>query len=233
MKLAVMQPYFFPYLGYFQLISASDTFVFLDDVSYITGGWINRNRILIQGKAKYITIPCRKASQNKLISNVEHDLNDKKREKLSRKVKLAYKGAPFFEQIYPIYEDVLYSDFNSISALARKSVQNVLQYLEIEKTFKVNSEAFDNKTLKADQKILDLCEAVNATSYVNMEGGRDLYNKYSFLKHGVDLQFLKPWLPRYKQFSQEFIEGLSILDVLMFNSIDEIREMLNQYSFDS
>lgn len=232
MKLAVMQPYFFPYLGYFQLINASDAFVFLDDVSYITGGWINRNRILIHGNAKYITIPCRKASQNKLILEIEHNLNDKNRDKLLKKVYQAYKVAPFFEEIFPIFEEVLYSDLNSISALARMSIQKVVQYLEIERIFKVSSETFDNQLLKADQRILDICEVVNATTYINMEGGSNLYSKQQFRKHGIDLQFLRPTLPEYEQFGYEFIEGLSILDVLMFNSADETRKMINQYSLE-
>lgn len=225
-----MQPYFFPYLGYFQLINATDTFVFLDDVNYITGGWINRNKILIQGVEKYITIPCRKASQNKLILEVEHKLNGENREYLLRKVQMAYKGAPFFEKIFPIFKEVMYSDLKYISDLALMSIRNVLRYLKIDRTLKVSSKTFDKRKLKADQRILDICKTVNATTYINMEGGKHLYSKPFFRKHGVDLQFLKPVLPHYNQYNHDFVGGLSILDVLMFNSADDVRKMLNEYS---
>src|SRR5690606_945429 len=129
MKLAVMQPYLFPYIGYFQLINAVDVFVFYDDVAYIKNGWINRNRILMNGKSHYITVPCSKASYNKMIKSVQFDSRSKDYRKIVKTIKQAYVKAPFFEQVFPMMEQVFSTSSNRISALAQRSLVEVSDYL--------------------------------------------------------------------------------------------------------
>jgi len=229
-KLAVMQPYFFPYAGYFQLIMAVDTFVFYDDVCFIKGGWINRNRILIDGESKFLTIPCRKASQNKLINKIHHALDDKIRVKLINKVKSAYGNAPHFSKVFPVFEEVISSEYSLISELAIQSIRKTTNYLGLSKNFKISSETYDNRNLGGSERIVDICKKEKTTVYVNPIGGRELYDEYDFNMFGLELKFLQHELAEYPQFNNKFVPGLSILDVLMFNSKPEIRSMLKDYS---
>lgn len=229
-SIAIMQPYLFPYIGYFQLINEVDQFIFYDDVNFITRGWINRNKILINGEAKYLTVPCRDASQNKLINEVEHGLNSKKRGKLLRKIKFAYSNAPFFEDIYSLIESVLNIDSQYIFGLAVESVKKSCFYLNLECGFKLSSNNYNNTNLDAADRLIDICKQEEITNYVNPIGGKDLYSKKYFRENDINLQFLKPEAQRYEQFGEEFVPWLSIIDVMMFNSPEKIRnELLSAY----
>lgn len=228
--IAIMQPYLFPYIGYFQLINKVDQFIFYDDVNFITRGWINRNKILINGEAKYLTVPCKDASQNKLINEVEHGLNSKKRDKLSKKIKFTYSNAPFFEDIYPLVESIIDSDSQYVFELAIESVKKSCSYLRLDCDFKLSSNHYNNTSLDAADRLIDICKQEGIVNYINPIGGKELYNKEYFKNNGIDLQFLKPAAPSYEQFSNEFVPWLSIIDVMMFNSPEEIKnEFLNSY----
>jgi hypothetical protein len=225
-SIAIVQPYLFSYLGYFQLISEVDTFVFYDDVNFITRGWINRNKVLINGQAKYFTIPCSDASQHKLINEVEHALTDNKRDKLLRTIKFSYGKAPFFDDIYPIIEKVLHTDSNLISDIAIASVTESCRYLDIDTALKKSSAHYDNTGLDRAERLIDICHQEDCSTYINPPGGKELYDKETFEKEGVRLQFLEPSLNEYTQFDNEFVPGLSIIDVMMFNSPEQIRTSL-------
>lgn len=231
-KLAVMQPYFFPYLGYFQLIEESDLFVFYDDVNFITQGWINRNRILINGSAAYVTIPCKNASQNRLICETDHALEGKTREKLIRKFEHSYKNAPYFESVFPIIKNVIHLDNPGISELAIASISKTMNYLEMSRSAKVSSSAYENQQLKGDDRILDICKQENAKTYINPIGGKMLYNRQTFFDEGIELKFLKPSFSKYEQFNGTFVSGLSIIDVMMFNSKSAVQKMLKMYTLE-
>lgn len=231
-KLAVMQPYLFPYLGYFQLIEESDLFVFYDDVNFITQGWINRNRILINGSAAYITIPCKNVSQNRLICEIDHALNDKSRGKLVRKVELSYKSAPYFDSVFPIIKDVIHLDTPGISDLAIESIAKTMDYLEMSRSAKVSSSVYDNQQLKGVDRIMDICEQEEAGIYINPIGGKKLYNRQTFYSRGIELKFLKSSFSEYEQFNATFVPGLSIIDVMMFNSISTVQKMLKMYTLE-
>ena len=230
MSLAIVQPYLFPYIGYFHLISKVDTFVFYDDVNFITRGWINRNKVLVNGKAKYLTIPCKDASQHKLINEVEHALTDKKRGKLLRMIKFSYSNAPFFDDVFPIVESVLNSESSFIADIAEESIRSCCAYLGIDATLKVSSETFDNAGLDRTERIVDICRQEEASTYINPPGGKELYEKADFKKHGIELKFIEPELKKYSQFDHEFVPGLSIIDIMMFNAPEKIRtELLTAY----
>ena len=228
-RIAVMQPYFFPHLAYFQLIHASDKFIFYDDVNFKTDGWIHRNRILINGTPKYITIQCRKASHLKLINEVELDLNEIKRNKLLRKIKMTYSNAPFFDEVYDLFENVIGTTTKFISELAIESVRSTMSYLNIETDTAVSSEVYDNQNLGGKDRVLDICKKENCEIYINSKGGMELYNSDDFRNEGMDLKFLIPEVIIYRQFSSKFVSSLSILDVMMFNSVDEINRMLQRF----
>ncbi|WP_409029140.1 WbqC family protein [Gracilimonas sediminicola] len=225
-SIAVMQPYFFPYIGYFQLIKEVDKFIFYDDVNYITGGWINRNRILINGEAKYLTIPCKNASQNRLIKDIDHSLTERDQKKLLKKIRFTYSNAPYFEYVFPIIGEVFKTEIELISELAIESIKRVADYLELECEFQKSSEKYDNQELDAADRLIDICKIEGINHYVNSIGGKELYDKQYFLENEVKLDFLEPSIIEYEQFNNKFIPGLSIIDVLMFNSISNIKNKL-------
>lgn len=230
MKLAVMQPYLFPYIGYFQLINAVDVFVFYDDVDYIKNGWINRNRILMNGKSHYITVPCSKASSNKLINSIQYDSTTKDYRKIVKTIKQAYRKAPYFDQVFPMIERVFSTSTDQISVLAQQSILAVTSYLGIPTTFKVSSSDYPStRDLEKADRLTAICREEGASVYMNPIDGSELYDKGYFLDQEILLTFLRPEPVKYKQYSDKFIPWLSIIDILMFNSIDEIKSLLHNF----
>ncbi|GIW68024.1 MAG: hypothetical protein KatS3mg096_892 [Candidatus Parcubacteria bacterium] len=227
MKLAIMQPYLFPYIGYFQLVNTVNKFIFYDDVNFIKNGWINRNRILIQGKAHYITIQLKNASSFKPICEIEFNDNTKQ---IIKSIYYNYKRAPFFHEVFKIIEGALIAKTNKISELAINSIKSVCEYLKIETQFEISSIYYhESINLTKENRIIKICKKNNADTYINPIGGIELYNKDDFKKQGIELKFLKTKDIIYKQFDNEFVPNLSIIDVMMFNSKDEIKKMLNEY----
>jgi len=230
MKLAIMQPYFMPYIGYFQLIQAVDAFVFYDDVNYIKSGWINRNRILINGNASYINIPQLNAGSNRLIKEVGVNQNSKAYSNLEKTIEMAYKKAPYFDQALKIVKPVLNKDYNNIAEIAIESVKACSSYLGLKTEFYVSSCDFaDSKGLDKTERIFYICRKFNTSTYINAIGGMELYKKEDFKQQDIELKFIKTLPIKYKQFNNEFVPWLSILDVLMFNSAEEVNKMLDEY----
>lgn len=221
-----MQPYIFPYLGYFQLIAAVDKFVLLDDVHYINKGWVNRNRLLLNNNIITFTIPLKKASQNKIIKNLEISYETKWQRKLLKTIEIAYAKAPYFGVVFPFVNQVFGANETHISGLVLSSLLRVLAYLGIGTEIITSSAGYTNGHLRAQNKILDICLQEQADEYVNPMGGAALYEQALFDQHGVRLLFLEPTLSAYPQFSWSHVPGLSILDVLMHNSPEQIRQML-------
>ncbi|KAB2847252.1 MAG: WbqC family protein [Melioribacteraceae bacterium] len=229
-KIAIMQPYIFPYIGYFQLINAVDKFVLYDDVNFINKGWINRNRILLNGKDYLFTIPCEKASQNKLINEVEVKQEEKAVEKFLKTIKSSYNKAQFFTNVYEIIEKVFQFDKMLISEFAYKSIYSVMNYLGIEKEIVFSSKEYSNRELKKADRLIDICRQENCTNYINSIGGKDLYDKKYFEQNGISISFLKTENIEYNQFGNPFVPNLSIIDVLMFNDKNTVMKFLNQYT---
>lgn len=232
-KVAIMQPYFFPYIGYFQLVNAVDTFVFYDDVQFIKNGWINRNKILINGAEHFVTVPCRDVSSFKLINEIKHDLNDKATNKLLKKIRLSYQKAPWFGSVFPIIEKVVNLDSEYVADLAVASIQACTEYLGIETEFKKSSVDFSivNDLNRVD-RVIQITKRLEGEVYINAINGKELYDSDSFLNEGIDLKFLNPELPIYPHFSGTAEPGLSILDVMMFNSPKQIREYLANFTLE-
>lgn len=229
MKLAIMQPYLFPYIGYFQLMNAVDKFVIYDDVNYIKKGWINRNNILVNHKASMFTVPLAGASQNKLIYEIATgDLAGWSKSFL-KTVEQNYKRAPYYQNTFVMLKEILSAESQNISALCFDSLKQIADYLELKTSFVQTSRVYNNHELKGQERILDICLKENAGHYINPVGGMELYSKEKFSENGMQLSFIKSQDITYQQFGDEFVPWLSIIDVLMFNSPEDIKVMLHKY----
>lgn len=229
MTIAIMQPYFLPYIGYYQLIKAVDKFVVYDDVNYINRGWINRNNILVGGKAHLFTIPLKDASQNKLIHEVALAEDAQWRKKLLKTIQQSYQKAPCYSNVYPVIESIVQYDTSTISELALQSLIQVNEYLGINTEIVPSSTVYANADLKAQDRILDICQQEQATRYINPIGGMELYDRQKFAEAGIELFFIKSSSVSYPQFKNDFVPWLSMLDVLMFNDVSTIHELLTAY----
>ena len=224
-----MQPYFFPYIGYWQLIHAVDKFVVYDDVNFIKKGWINRNNILLNKNAHLFTLPLSKASQNKLINEINLQENLTERQNILKTIYSAYTKAPYFYKIKDILETIIMYDELNLSLYLQNQLKIISDYLCINTEFLLSSELQNDKSLHSQDKILDICKFLNADEYINPIGGLELYDKNIFLQKGIQLYFIKTWDIEYKQFGNNFIPNLSIIDVMMFNSPEQIKKMLDNY----
>ena len=230
MKVAIMQPYFLPYIGYFQLISSADHFVFLDDVNYIKKGWINRNRMWGHKDPLVFTIPLNGVSQNKKINELHVSSDMLWRSKFLKQIEFTYRKAPFFDPTFELVSQIIHTEKALISDLNIYSIQEIYRYLGINLIASKSSELNLDQDLKAQQKIRNICDHLGATYYINPIGGAQLYEKSYFQESGIALQFLQSGIMGYKQGSDEFHPNLSILDVLMFNSTTEIHQMLKNFT---
>ena len=239
MTLAIMQPYFLPYLGYMQLMSAVDTFVLYDDVAFINRGWINRNRLLINGQEHLFTVPLRDASQNKRINEVHLADDAKWRGKLLKTIEQGYRKAPQYGTVMPLTEKIINFATDSIAELVRASLVELNQYMNLTTRLVASSSVYGNAHLKAQERILAICEQEGATRYINPVGGQELYDRAKFAAAGIELKFIQANRVDYPQYNpnrtggpagqNEFVPWLSILDVLMFNDVATVRSMLGAY----
>ncbi len=230
MKLTVMQPYFFPYLGYWQMLNAVDKFVLFDNVNFIVRGYINRNSILLNNNAHKFSIPIEKASQNKLIKETKLNFSRNNKEVFLKTITLAYKKAPFYPNCYPIIENIILNDEDDLTQYIKYSFDKTNEYLGITTELLLSSRIPTDKSLKGKDKIISICKKLDTTQYINAIGGQELYSKEDFDKNGIQLNFIKMNDIKYKQFNDKFVPNLSIIDIMMFNSLEEIRKMLDEYT---
>ena len=217
-----MQPYFFPYIGYFQLIAAVDTFIVYDNIKYTKKGWINRNRMLQNGKDAMFSLPLK--SDSDYLDVCERELaSDFNRDKLLNQFRGAYLRASYFEQVFPLVEQIVRYEDANLFRYTYHSISRICEYLGITTEIKVSSDIAIDHNLKNQDKVLDLCGAVGANVYVNAIGGKELYSKEVFLDKNIALKFIQSKSFEYTQFGTEFVPWLSIIDVMMFNSLDTIK----------
>jgi hypothetical protein len=228
-RLAVMQPYFFPYVGYFQLIAAADVFVVYDNIQYTKRGWINRNRILRDGAAVKLSLPLKGASD--YLDVRERELaEDFRRGKMLNQIKGAYQGAPFFEQTFAVIEDIVQNGENNLFGYLLHSIGVLCALLGLTATIRISSQVEIDHGLQGQDKVLALCRTLGAATYVNAIGGTALYSHDAFAAQGIDLQFIRSKPFEYAQFGRPFVPFLSIIDVLMFNPLELVRaRVMNDY----
>lgn len=216
-KIAIMQPYFFPYLGYFQLIASVEKFVLLDDVNYITRGWINRNRIMVNGTVHTFTIPLKKASQNKLVCDIELSDSIEWQSKLMRTIQMAYARAPYYSTTLQLLKEIIFFQTAKLDVYLRHSINLLTEYLSIETHVVESSRIYQNSKLRGQDRIVDICVQEGASAYLNPIGGKALYNSEIFQSRGISLQFIEPRSFPNSGNTPERPKSLSIIDVLMFN----------------
>ena len=232
MKLGIMQPYFLPYIGYWQLLNAVDKYVIYDNIEFTKSSWIRRNRFLMNGKDKVLSLPLKKDSDFLNIDERELSVDIvKEKLKILNQIKAAYKKAPQFEKVFPIVEEIFLYDEVNLFKFIYNSVNIIKNYLDIKTEIIVSSTIDINHSLKGKDKVISICKKLNATEYYNAIGGQELYSFEEFKNNGIELKFLKTEEIIYQQFNNDFVPFLSILDVMMFNSKDKIKEFLNNYSF--
>jgi len=234
MKIGIMQPYFIPYLGYFQLMNAVDQFVIYDNIQYTKKGWINRNRLLINGKDEYITLQIKKDSdylnvdQRSLADAFETDKN-----KLLRKIDQAYKKAPMYPEVMPILHEIMNFNEKNLFQFILNTIKVINRYLNIQTPIVISSQVdIDHQNLKAQDKVLAICKALSGTEYINPIGGVELYQRKDFLKEGLQLHFIKTRVVPYPQFNNDFIPFLSIIDVMFFNDKTMMSRLLLEYDME-
>lgn len=221
------QPYLFAYIGYWQLINLADVYVISDSMQYIKKGYINRNSILVDNRKHLFTLEVIGVHGDSLINEVKVGNNSKK---IIKTIFHAYKKAPYFDEVFPLIEDILSNREKNLAKYIGYSIKAISNYLDIDTKFIYLSDLQGETELKAQARTIDICKRVGATKYVNAIGGQKLYKREDFLKENIELNFLKTDDFQYRQFNSEFIPHLSIIDVMMFNSKDEVKELLNRFS---
>ena len=229
MKVGIMQPYFLPYIGYFQLIASVDKFVIYDNIKYTKKGWINRNRMLQNGTDKIFSVALAKASDR--LDIVERELStDFNRQKLLSQFRGCYLKAPYFEDVWPLMESIVSFQDDNLFRYIQNSIVLICDYLDIDTEIIVSSSVAADHDLLSQDRVLSICEALNANTYVNPIGGVELYSTDEFASKGCELKFINTNTIEYMQFGDSFVPWLSILDLLMFNSEDQIKKFTqNQY----
>ena len=217
-----MQPYFFPYIGYFQLIKSVDVFIVYDNIKYTKKGWINRNRMLHNGKDVLFSLPLKSDSDYLDVRERELSANFN-RNKLLNQFKGAYLRAPYIAQTFPLIEQIVRHEETNLFRFLHYSIAKTCEHLGIKTKIRVSSDIAIDHNLKNQNKVIALCKAVGANTYVNAIGGMELYSKEIFLEQRIDLKFIRSKPFEYAQFGDAFVPWLSIIDVMMFNSIDTIR----------
>lgn len=227
---AIIQPYVFPYLGYFQLLYSVENVVFYDDVNYIKRGWINRNRILMNQSDYTFTVPVKKASQNKLIYEIEVLNNNSFQKKFCQQLKFAYSRAPFYQEVIGLIESVLEKQYLSIADMAIESILSIFNYLGIEiRWMKSSAEFPQTKGQHKADRLINITKQMGCDIYINPIGGKELYSKEYFKASGIELGFVLTEEVEYKQFNNSFVSSLSIIDLLMFNDKERLKTLLNQF----
>ena len=226
MKVAIMQPYFFPYIGYFQLIGSVDLFIVYDNIKYTKKGWINRNRILQNGKDIMFSLPLK--SDSDFLDVRDRELAaDFNRDKLLNQINGAYRRAPHFPQTFQLIERVVSHEECNLFKFLHHSIAKTCEHLGITTEIMISSDIAIDHDLKNQDKVLALCEAVGASTYINAIGGMELYSRDEFRARRIELKFIKSKPFEYAQFGNEFVPWLSIIDVMMFNSLDAVRECID------
>jgi len=228
-RVAIMQPYLFPYPGYYQLAAHVDTFVFLDDVNYIKGGYINRNSYRGRdGEAVRFTLPVSSVSSFRPINEHLFANDDRHADKLLKGLAQAYGSAAFAPEIMPLVEGVIRQTDRNVARLAARSVTACLDYLGVARPFRFASEIAPPGALRGQDRVIDLCHRLGATEYINSIGGVDLYSRDAFAAAGLQLRFLRMDAARLVHDGRNHAP-FSIIDAMMHCPRDVLLDLLSRY----
>lgn len=230
MKVAIHQPYFIPYIGYWQLINSVELFAIADNYNYIKKGWINRNRILNGDRIQYFNISVEQISQNRYIcDHVIKPIGPIDKKKKLKQLEGAYHRAPYLSDGLELMDRMLSFEGNNLADFLYESIRMVCEYLRIETPIVRTSDYEQDPSLRFADRVYDYCHQMGADTYHNLIGGLELYSFEEFKAHGIDIAFLEAIPYPYPQSSSQFEFGLSIIDIIMNNSVDDIQPMLDSY----
>ena len=227
MRVAIMQPYFLPYIGYWQLIAAADVFVIYDNIQYTKKGWINRNRMLVNGSPALFTLPLQDGHaealvDQRLIAPFDH-------RKLLRRFEGAYRRAPHYEETLPLLTKIIYQDEDNLFQFLLRSVMRICIHLGISTWIRQSSGITIDHSLKAQDKVIAICKALKADEYLNASGGVELYDTKAFRRDALRLRFIRALPLEYPQLGHPFVPWLSIIDVLMFNPLEKVQHLVHNH----
>lgn len=230
-RIGAMQPYLFPYLGYFQLIAAVDAFVLSDDLQYINQGWINRNRILVNKQPALIQFPLKKASHLcRINERVLSDDFPQQRQRLLKTIVFAYGKAPCFDRFFPVLKGIIDFEERNLARYAENALRGICRYLDIGTPLLNSSDLALGPDFGIQGRVIETVRKLGGTVYINPIGGTGLYDFDTFERSGIELKFHRMEDVRYPQGRNAFVPSLSIIDVLMFNDVSEARRLLRCYS---
>ena len=228
-RVAAMQPYFFPYIGYFQLMKSVETFVIYDDVNFIKAGWINRNRIVVNGDDWMFSLPLKGSVHNKKIFTIELANDPRWKRKFKRTLQQEYRRSAYYDEVFPLVVSILESPKTNLADFLSDHLVVLAEYLSIDTRIVKTSQVYDNTDLGRQDRLIDICKREEARYYVNTIDGAGLYDGAHFKEKGVNLTLIRPHIEEYQQTSPDFLPRLSIIDVMMNNSVEEVRLMLDQF----
>jgi hypothetical protein len=235
MKIAIMQPYFLPYLGYYSLIKNVDRWIFNDEVQMINKGWVQRNRILKQyGGWSYIRVPLVKYKHTEIIKNVKIRNDENWQCKILAQIKHYKRNAPYFFEVIHFLEEVFDHNFETITSQNAFLIEKTCEYIGLDFKYEILSEMNleIGEVTESDEWSLKICQSLNHSHYINPIMGKQFYDTKKYDKAGIKINFLNWQCTPYNQFTESFVEGLSILDVMMFNTPEEILKMLDVYNLE-
>lgn len=229
MVITIMQPYFFPYIGYFQLMAAVDCFVFYDNAQYMKGGWINRNRILRNDSPAWLTFPIVHDDYRLPINQRCYFRNSGQIRSLLSKIEGAYAEAPYFRYVFPLLTELLNSNNENVASFNVCVLERLARHLGIKCNFLLASSFQDSAALQAQSRVIEICRHLGADIFINPIGGLELYENTHFTDAGIELSFLRTRPSTYPQSGSTHLPFLSIVDVMMFNSESQIFALLQEY----
>ncbi len=234
MILASHQPYFFPYLGYFSLISAVDKFVFFDTSQYNRKSWMTRNRILKPNlnEFQYINVGVHHTMFQAKLPECKLNPNQFWKNKLIAQLEHYKKRALFFEETISILEKTFSNEEDTLVGFNMSSTIEITRLLKIN-TAIIRFSEFEHKIEKAAAAGfwgIEMCKVLGMDTYINAPDGEAFYPKEEYEKSGIKLGFIQHKLNPYFQSNENFLPALSIIDVLMFNGVKKTSEMVHDYT---
>ena len=233
MKLGILQPYLFPYIGYFQLVRTVDAVVIYDDAQWMKGGWINRNRYLVEGSHRFFTLPVAQGAvaesinQRVFAADVDHH-----KQRIIRQMAYSYGKAPHFDAVLALVERCFACNETNVAKFLLNTLRESCSLLDIRTPLVLASEMEKKEGLRAEERVLDINRVMGSSHYINPIGGIGLYDRARFDARGVRLSFLRPRQITYSQLGGAFVPSLSILDVMMFNSHEELSSLLGEFDLE-
>jgi hypothetical protein len=226
MKVAIHQPNFFPWLGYFAKISASDKFVFLDDVD-LSGGssWVNRVKVLVANKDKWVTAPLDAQSRETRILNTVEFSSQKWKTDFWKTLEYNYKRSDYWSENSGLIESIVKNQQINLSEYNKYAVVEIAAVLGIDRDRFVSASSLKAEK-KSTDRLIELVKRLSGDIYLSGDGASDYQEESLFRAANIELRLMNFTHPIYTQRNQDFFPGLSVLDALISVGRKSVSELL-------